>query len=182
MEALQQTGEGQRIWRRDLYTLREIVRRNVKKFSTTGTDYCLQINAQPGQQSLLDQLGEAFNSVIRDMSEGMAEHDLVWIILRTHSLTYPISLPFMLLRDLTAEMIMKEVQRVLNSNEQVDINDGIFVHVVHVAMPAGGESTRKRKHYGFQMEKFLNYKGSIIPIKNKDKLCLARANLSIRLS
>ena len=70
---------------------------------------------------------------------------------------------------------MGEVQRVLQSNEQVSLQDGVQVHVVHVGMPQGGVASRKRKHYGFKLSKFLGSKRSVPRIKNKDSLCLARA-------
>ena len=40
--------------------------------------------------------------------------------------------------ELNAERIMGEVQRVLQSNEQVSLEDSMQVHVVHVGMPQGG--------------------------------------------
>ena len=89
--------------------------------------------------------------------------------------TTPISLPFMLRHELNAERIMGEVQRVLKSNEQVSLQEGMQVHLVHVGMPQGGVASRKRKHYGFKLSKFLDNKHSVLRIKNKDFLCLARA-------
>ena len=41
-------------------------------------------------------------------------------------------------------------------------------------MPQGGVASRKRKHYGFQLSKFLDTKKCVIRIRNKDLLCLAR--------
>ena len=67
------------------------------------------------------------------------------------------------------------VQRVLQSNEQVDLQSGMQVHVVHVGMPQGGVASRKRKHYGFKLSKFLDNKKSVLRIQNKDSLCVARA-------
>ena len=75
--------------------------------------------------------------------------------------------------ELNAERIMGEVQRVLQSNEQVSLQDRMRAHVVHVAMPQGGVASRKRKHYGFKIAKFLDSKKSVLRIQNKDSLCLA---------
>ena len=52
-------------------------------------------------------------------------------------------------RELNAVCIMGEV-RVLQSNENVNLQDGMQIHLVHVGMLQGGVSSRKRKHYGFQ--------------------------------
>ena len=55
------------------------------------------------------------------MTAGMADNDLVRFVLQSRSLDYPISLPFMPCHELNAERIMGEVQRVLQSNEEVDL-------------------------------------------------------------
>jgi len=174
--ALNQFGAGSNVWKSDKhYTLRETVQRRVKKFNTTATDYSLSLNPQPSGQSLMDQLGEIFDSLIDDMTTGMADNDLVRFVMQSKSLEYPISLPFMPRHELNAERIMGEVQRVVQSNENVSIQDGMQVHLVHVGMPQGGVASRKRKHYGFKLSKFLDTKKSVIRIRNNDLLCLARA-------
>lgn len=76
---------------------------------------------------------------------------------------------------LNAERIMGEVQRVLQSNENVNLQDGMQVQLVHIGMSHGGVASRKRKHYGFKLTKFLDTKKSVIRIRNNDLLCLARA-------
>ena len=70
---------------------------------------------------------------------------------------------------------MGEVQHALQSNENINLQDGMQVHLVHVGMPQGGVASRKRKHYGFKLPKFLGTKKSVIRIQNNDLLCLACA-------
>ena len=139
------------------------------------TDHLLSLHAQSEDQPLLDQLGNIFDSLVDEMTAGMADNDLVRFVLQRRSLDYPISLPFMPRHEMNAERIMGEVQRVLQSNEQVSLQSGMQVHVVHVGMPQGGVASRKRKHYGFKLAKFLDNKKSVLRIQNKDSLCLARA-------
>jgi len=123
----------------------------------------------------MDQIGEIFDSMVDEMTTGMADNDLVRFVLQSKSLEYPISLPFMPRHELNAERIMGEVHRVLQSNENVNLQDGMQVHLVHVGMPQGGVASRKRKHYEFKLSKFLDTKKSVIRIRNNDLLCLARA-------
>ena len=126
---LNQFGAGSSVWKSDKhYTLREIAQRQVRKFNTTATDYNLSLNPQPGGQSLMDQLGEIFDSIIDDMTTGMADNDLVRFVILTKSLDQPISLRFMPRHELNADRIMGEVLRVLQSNENVSLEDGIKVH------------------------------------------------------
>lgn len=123
----------------------------------------------------MNQLGEIFDSLVDEMTAGMDDNDLVRFVLQSQSLDYPISLPSMPRRELNSERIMGEVQRVLQSNEDVNLDAGMYVHLVHVDMPQGGSAVRKRKHYGFKLSKFLDSKQCVLRIKNKDSLCLARA-------
>ena len=154
--ASNQFGAGNNLWKSHKhYTLREMTRRKVLKFNTTGIDYHLTLKPQSNGEPLIDQLGGIFDSMVNDMTTGMADNDLVRFVLQSKSLDYPISLPFMPRHELNAERIMGEVQRVLQSNENVNLQDGMQVHLVHVGMPQGGVASRKRKHYGFKLSKFL---------------------------
>lgn len=146
--ALEQVGAGKNIRTSDKhYTLREINKRKVMKFKTSATDYHLSLEPQMGGAPFMDQLGEVFDSMVDEMIKGMQDNDLVRFVLQSRSLEYPISLPFMPRHELNAERIMGEVQRVLQSNENVNLEDGMYVHLVHVGMLHGGIAVRKRKHY-----------------------------------
>ena len=106
------------------------------------------------------------------MTAGIADNDLARFVLHSRSLHYPIFLPFMPRHELNAERIMGKVQRVLQSNKQVDLQDGMQVHVVHVTMPQGGWALCKRKEYGFKLSKLLGSKRSVLHIKKEDSPCL----------
>ena len=94
--ALNQIGPGKNVWNSDEhYTLCEVAKRTVRKFKTTGTDYHLSLNPQSNGTPLLDQLGTIFDSMVDEMTNGMAENHLVRVVLQSKSLDYPISLPFM---------------------------------------------------------------------------------------
>ena len=169
---LRKVGGAQRLWSSDNhYTLREIASRNIRKFNTTATDYLHSLNPQSEEQPLLDQLGNIFDSLV---DERMADNDLVRFVLQSRSLDYPISLPFMPRHELNAERIMGEVG-VLQSNEEVSLQDGMQTHVVHVGMPQGGVASRKRKPYGFKLSKFLD---SICPSHTKQRLSMSRPRYS----
>ena len=133
--AEEQVGRGQKLWSsNNHYTLRQIASRNVHKFSTTATDYLLLLNVQSEEQLLLEQLDNIFDSLVDEMTTGIADNDLVRFVLQSRSLDYLISLPFMPRHELKAERIMGEVQRVLQSNEQVSLQDSMQLHLVHVGI------------------------------------------------
>ena len=157
--AFNQFGSSSNVWKSEKhYTLREMAKRKVLKFNTTGIDYHLSLKPQSNGLSLMDQLGKIFDSMGDEMTTGMADNDLVRFVLQSKSLDYPISLLFMPLHELNTDRIMAEVQRVLQSNENVSLQDGMQVHLVHVGMPRDGVAS----HYGFKLSKFLDTKKSVI--------------------
>ena len=56
---------------------------------------------------------------------------------------------------------MGEVQRMLQSNENINLEDGVQVHLIHIGMLHGGAAVYKSKHYGFKLSKFLDTKQCI---------------------
>ena len=102
----------------------------------------------------------------------MAPHDQVRLILNSHQLDKPISLPFLQRDRLTLERFLAAVERVVQSNEQFTLDDSVNVNVVHVKMPQGGTG---RKRNIVNLESYLTKKRGIVQIKNKDELCCARA-------
>lgn len=141
--AEEQVGGFQRLWSADNhYTLRQVASRNVCKFNTTATDYLLSLSAQSKEQPLLDHLGHISDSLEDKMAMVMADNDLILFVLQSRSLDYRISLPFMPRHELNADRIMSEAQHVLQSNEQVSLQDGMQAHV---GMPQGGILCIRRK-------------------------------------
>ncbi|XP_048584150.1 uncharacterized protein LOC125556692 isoform X2 [Nematostella vectensis] len=138
------TGRGMEIWRaEDCYMLKKISSWRVHKFNTTSTDYLLKVTPQPEGLALLDQLSRVFVTLVSEITANMQGNDLVRFVLRSNSLDYPISLPFMPRLELNANRIMIEVERVLQSNGSVNIEDGMNINI-HISMPLGGSPLVKR--------------------------------------
>jgi hypothetical protein len=57
----------------------------------------------------------------------------------------PIRLPFMQMNQLTSELPLAEMERVLQSNEQFVLDHCVQLNTTHVSLPKGG--TRKRCDY-----------------------------------
>ena len=73
----------------------------------------------------------------------MAPRDQVRLILNSQQLGKPISLPFLQRDRLTPERFLAAVERVVQSNDQLTLDDSFNVNVVHVGMP-NGSTGRKR--------------------------------------
>ena len=113
-----------------------------------------------------------FEQLLNDVTHGMREDDLVRFVLRSDQLDKPISLPFMPLSRLTPERVFSQIERVVQSHQDFRLNESVIVDIVHIEMPKG---SGKRKRDNIDLESYLESKRSIVRIKNKDDLCLARA-------
>ena len=158
----------------EYFTIKSAKQVNVRKFKTTGTDYTVQFNALNihGVLNVMPVLNRAFKHLFDRLTSDMAPHDQVRLILNSHQLDRPISLPFLPRDRLTPEKFLAAVERVVQSNDQFTLDDSVNVNVVYVEMPHGG--TGKRRDV-VNLQAYLNKKRCLIQIKNKDELCCARA-------
>jgi hypothetical protein len=53
-------------------------------------------------------------------------------------LDFPIRLPFIQMNQLTSELLLTEIERVLQSNEQFVLDHGVHLNITHVSLPKGG--------------------------------------------
>ena len=148
-----------------------------KKFGMTATDHRVRFNNVLADRDLLESYESSlkiFHHLLEEVKEGMAPNDQVRFILRSEQLETPISLPFMPVERLTAERVYSELERVIQSNQEFRLNDTVTIDINHVESPVGsGGKGKKRTTY--DIGDYLDEKNSVVRIKNKDDLCLARA-------
>ena len=148
-----------------------------KKFGMTATDHRVRFKNVLADRDLLESYESSlkiFHHLLEEVKEGMAPNDQVRFILRSEQLETPISLPFMPVERLTAERVYSELERVIQSNQEFRLNDTVTIDLNHVVAPAGsGGKGKKRTTYN--IDDYLDEKNSVVRIKNKDDLCLARA-------
>ena len=146
-----------------------------KKFGMTATDHRVRFNNVLADRDLLKSYESSlkiFHHLLEEVKEGMAPNDQVRFILRSEQLETPISLPFMEVERLTTERVYSELERVIQSNQEFRLNDTVTIDINHVESPQG--SGRKRRTI-FDIDDYLDEKASVVRIRNKDDLCLARA-------
>ena len=104
----------------------------------------------------------------------MQEEDLpvVQVTLECPDLDFLIRLSSMQMNQLTSELLLTEIERVLQSNEQFVLDHCVQLNITHVSLPKGGIG--KRCDY-VDTDRFLKDKRCIIQIQNKDDMCCARA-------
>ena len=148
-----------------------------KKFGMTATDHRVRFNNVLADRDLLESYESSlkiFHHLLEEVKEGMAPNDQVRFILRSEQLETPISLPFMSVERLTAERVYSEMERVIQSNQEFRLNDTVIIDINHVESPVGSRGKGK-KRTTYNIDDYLDEKNSVVRIKNKDDLCLARA-------
>ena len=159
----------------DYYQIKPVRKHHSQKFNMTAKNYSVHFNNVLDDVNLLESRNRTygiFDHLIKDVTQGMNLTDQVRFVLKSNQLQTPITIPFCPLEELTTEKVLSHVEKVVQSNEEFRLNDTVNIDVIHVAMPQG---SGRSKRTIFNIRDHLKKKGSVIPITNKDNLCLARA-------
>ena len=157
------------------YHIKPVRKFHSKKFNTTAQNYSVRFNNVLDNVDLLESQKRTyaiFHHLIEDVTTGMNPNDQVRFILHSDQLQTPIVIPFCPLQELTTEKVLSHVEKVVQSNEEFRLNNTVNIDLIHVEMPQG---SGRRKRDIVDIREYLKKKTSIIPINNKDDLCLARA-------
>ena len=157
----------------DMFDIQEIQQRFIRKVNTHGTDYSITMRPNVPRGDIMQFMSQAMTSILERITWNMDSTDLVRFIMQSPDLSYPISLPFMPLHALTSERVLGEIEKVLQSFEEIQINSPMQINIIHVVLPNGGARLRKKR--AVKVTESLVKKKSVIIIKNKDNLCCARA-------
>jgi hypothetical protein len=104
-------------------------------------------------------------------------HDMVRLSINSPGLDHEIWLPFMKPAQLTADRIMIEAERVLQSKKEWLLEGNLLVKFIHAPLPVGGGRVKRTP----DAETYLKKKHSIISIpKSKDNLCCAKAIITAK--
>lgn len=96
------------------------------------------------------------------------EQHRVRLTLMTDGLDREVYVPFMSPSELTADRVMLEVERVLQSNQDFLLNEPIRLLFVHAPIPSGGINA---KRFSVKLEAFLKEKRSLVTMKVSITLC-----------
>ena len=163
---------------RKFYSLDKVSERKIPKFNTTITTYKVTTNDLEIKdiKEIYTVLRVLFTSVIEDITQFSDQDDLIHLAVYSPDLDFPIQLPFMKTSHLTADHILSEVERVLQSFEEFVLDGAFEVDIIHVKNPSGGVWS---SHY-IDLDAFFKNKKCIIRIQNKDELCCARAIITAK--
>ena len=159
----------------DYYQIKPIREHHSQKFNMTAKNYGVHFNNALDDVDLLESRKRTygiFHHLIEDVTKGMNPNDQVRFVLSSNQLQSPISIPFCSLEELTVEKVLSHVEKVIQSNEEFRLNTTVNIDLIRVEMPRG---SGRLKRTTLNIRDHLKKKKSVIPINNKDALCLARA-------
>ena len=159
----------------DYYQIKPVREHHSQKFNMTAKNYGVRFNNVLDNVDLLESRKRTygiFDHLIRDVTEGMNPNDQVRFVLSSNQLQTPIAIPFCSLEELTTEKVLSHVEKVVQSNEEFRLNTTVNIDVIRVEMPHG---SGRFKRTTLNIRDYLKKKKCVIPINNKDNLCLARA-------
>ena len=117
-------------------------------------------------------MGLCITELIHQLLEDVQPHDRVRLTLNSTRLDHEIWLPFMKSTELTADRVMVEAERVMQSKKEWVLEGSIHVQFIHAPLPVGGG---RLKHIA-NLERYLAKKRCIISIpRSADNICCARA-------
>jgi hypothetical protein len=159
---------------KEFYHMEKINEKSIEKFNTTASYYKIKIKDLEVRDlpNILKTLKVIFESIVTTLTKHIPSNDLVRVSMDNPELDFQIVLRFMPRSSLTVDRLLSEIERVLQSYEQFVIDETFGIKLVHVANVRGSGYRMKPL---VDITQMLKNKKSIIQIRNKDELCLARA-------
>jgi hypothetical protein len=114
-----------------------------------------------------------FEDVLEEARGNLAGNDLGRVVIHHQGLHDPIIVPLQPWDQLTANKIMETIEKVLNSNKNLSIDESFYISIGSIELPKGGARRRITKLKG--KNNSLKLKTSIVTIENDDQMCMARA-------
>ena len=97
--------------------------------------------------------------------------DKIRVMVRSSALKSPISTRLIPSVQMTSNKVLGEITKVLQSNEEIPLDQSFTIDIIGVKAPTGSGKSLKVLDYS----KDTHLKKSIITIRNKDNLCCGRA-------
>ena len=122
------------------YTLRVTKEQCIPKFNTTALHYKVDVKNLDVRDlpDIVKTFKVLFQSIISNITEFMQPNDLVRISVQCPGLDFPMALRFVKSKDLTAERLLTEIERVLQSYEEFVLDETLEIELVHLSLPNGG--------------------------------------------
>ena len=157
-----------------LYTINEVNKRVSKRFNVNEILHHIKFTELAETQSnVIQTLLTALHHILISLTVDLHNDDRIQVTISNRgTLDYPIAIPFTRVKHLSIEQFFDEITKILQSNDTFQIGRNLEVRVVTVKFPRGGKGHQKRP---ILLQKWFEKNRSIVIVRNKDNLCLARA-------
>ena len=158
------------------YTMRKKATRTYAKNAAIDTTYQVKLDERYNGQRLIDVrqgLHDMIQAALNEARGHLQGNDLGRVVIHHDALHNPVVVPLQKWDTLDANRVMEILEKVLNSNQELSIDETFDIIIGTIDLPKGG----KRKHIirikGENTS--LDLKRSVVAIENEDKMCMARA-------
>ena len=154
------------------YTFKRINQRTYGR-NVVDTTYRVKFNEEWRGEKLLDlhqQVTQMFEDVLTRARGDLSDEDLGRIVINHDGLDNPIVVPLKRWGKLNAAEVMTKAQNVLNSHQQLRLDQSFDVTIGTVNIPKGAG-----RQYLFNLKDSVFSKQSLFYINNNDFICMARA-------
>ena len=136
-----------------VFRLEPFRQRNARSYGITRTSYHLRVENPPegfpeGHGNIVRAFEEGLADVIEDLTESIPDHDRIQIYLSSNRLQSAHTSANVTVGDWRdplsgARRILDQISKMLNSNENFEVDDSLQLDVTHITMPEP-DSTRRR--------------------------------------
>ncbi|XP_078684907.1 uncharacterized protein LOC144918222 [Branchiostoma floridae x Branchiostoma belcheri] len=158
-----------------LFKIKQIRQKPVQKFNTNQVTMTAVPNRDvdlSDHDTIMNVLNGMFEGMIQHVDKNLKEDDKMRLIVHSNQLDNPVSTKMVSKSDMSPELILSEVERVMQSHKDFVLDSSFCVDLLTVQFPEKGSG-----HWRFfcNIEEFVQNKSCIIQIKNRDNLCCGRA-------
>ena len=161
------------------YTMRKKGERTYAKNAAVDTTFQVKVNDRYRGQRLRDirrGLHGMFEDILQEARGDLAGNDLGRVVIHHDGLHDPIVVPLRPWDRLNVDVVMEYIEKVLNSHQELSVNDSFDITIGTIDLPKGGGKGNRRPFTSLQGDKnSIQIKTSLVTIDNNDQLCMARA-------
>ena len=122
------------------YSIKTVNEKKSRIFRTQGKEFQINIKTFPDNVSPYQFISRLFDRLVEDIKERceMESNDKMWMTILHPGLKLGVFLPWSDVSAMTGEVVLEEIMKVLQSNENFKINDGqMTIQVTVVRLPVG---------------------------------------------
>ena len=156
--------------------------RRYRRFGISDQNFRLRIQQNVGVQggNVVRAFEQGFVNALRPFVERLPANDQLQVYFNSRRINREYHSPLISIGEwgsptCAAQRILTNLMRILQSNENFDLDDTFDLQILHVEMPPAASGPRSTKATKKSIRHNIVTKKNIIEIKNRDNLCCARA-------